>query len=265
MLDATALPPAFVLMFALAMLGWVASVFRRDVSIVDSLWSLFFLAGTVAYAVTSGALGPDAPASSRTWLVLGLVTAWALRLAGYLAWRNANKPEDRRYAAMRSKRGDSFWWRSLYVVFGLQFALAAVIIAPLLVAVGADAPLGWVDAAGVALWVIGFGFETVGDAQLARFKADPANRDRVMDRGLWRFTRHPNYFGEAALWWGYYLLAITAGGAWTVFAPVLMTWLLLKVSGVALLERDIGARRPAYAAYAARTSAFLPRPPGRAA
>ena len=146
----------------------------------------------------------------------------------------------------------------MYLVFGLQAVLAWAIAMPVFAALDGDTPCNLLDVAGVALWITGMLFEGVGDWQLARFKADPANRGRVLDSGLWRYTRHPNYFGEATLWWGFYLLAAAAGAWWTLFAPLVMTIMLLKVSGVSLLEKDIGARRPAYREYAARTSVFIP-------
>ena len=259
MLDLNAVLIAFGAMVALALLGWLGSIVRKDVSVVDSLWSLFFLVGTVVYARVVLASPDDA----RTVLVILLVTVWALRLSVYLTWRNWGEPEDRRYAAMRASRGPSFVWRSVSVVFLLQAVLAGVIALPLFAGVSEFSPLGVWDYAGATLWVVGFTFEAIGDWQLARFKAEPSNKGRVLDSGLWRYTRHPNYFGEATLWWGYYLIAVGAGGAWTVFAPLLMTLLLLKVSGVSLLERDIHERRPAYRLYVQRTNAFVPWIPRR--
>ena len=142
--------------------------------------------------------------------------------------------------------------------------LAAIVAVPLVVGIASPRARSTSSTRiGVALWAFGFAFETIGDWQLARFKGDPANRGRVMDTGLWRYTRHPNYFGEAMLWWGFYVVAAAAGGWWTIFSPLLMTFLLLKVSGVRLLEKDIGERRPAYRDYIARTNAFFPAPPRR--
>ncbi|MDW8374013.1 MAG: DUF1295 domain-containing protein, partial [Planctomycetota bacterium] len=182
-----------------------------------------------------------------------------------LTWRNWGAPEDRRYAAIRARHEPGFAWKSAYLVFGLQALLAAVIGMPLLAALSGGGALGALDCAGLALWLIGFGCETIADWQLARFRAVPENRDKVLEAGLWRYSRHPNYFGEALLWWGFFLFAVAAGAAWTVFAPALMTFLLLKVSGVALLERDIHERRPAYRDYVARTPAFVPWRPRRIA
>jgi len=196
--------------------------------------------------------------------VLLLVGGWALRLSVYLAARNWNAPEDHRYRAIRERNEPGFAWKSIYLVFGLQALLAWLISAPLAASIGSAAALGATGLFGTALVVFGIAFETFADAQLARFKAEPANAGRVMDRGLWRYTRHPNYFGEFCIWWGFYLIAFDAGAWWTLFSPLLMTVLLLKVSGVALLEKDIGERRPAYRDYIARTNAFFPGPPKEA-
>lgn len=255
MLDLHAAGAATAVILALAAAGWVVSLWRRDVSVVDPLWSLFFLLAVLTYRE----LLPKTP---RGDLVLWLVALWALRLAGYLLWRNWGQPEDRRYRKMRERNQPGFWWKSLYLVFGLQAALASVLSLPLWWAVGSHGELGSLDALGVLLWLVGFFFESIADLQLAHFRSINHGTD-VLARGLWRYTRHPNYFGEALLWWGYFLLAAAAGGWWTVFAPLLMTFLLLRVSGVALLEADIGERRPDYRRYIARTSAFLPRAPRR--
>jgi steroid 5-alpha reductase family enzyme len=236
--------------------GWAASLPIRNVSIVDIQWSLMFVIAGATYALTSAA-----PLTARALVVLLLAGVWALRLAVHIAWRNRGQGEDFRYRQIRDRNGPGFEWKSLYLVFGLQAVLAWVISLPLLGAVGSEQPLGWLDAAGVALWLAGFVFEAGGDWQLAKFKADPANRGRVMDRGLWRFTRHPNYFGDFCVWWGFGLIALSAGAWWSLVGPALMSVLLLRVSGVALLERDIGERRPGYREYVRRTNAFFPGPP----
>ena len=230
---------------AVALIAWVVATLRRNAGLVDIFWSLFFLTAAAVYALQAGTLSP----------VLALLALWALRLAGYLAWRNWNAEEDHRYRAIRARNEPGFAWKSLYLVFGLQALLAWLISAPLYAAIASEG-----SAPGVALVLFGIAFEAIADWQLARFRADPASRGQVMDRGLWRYTRHPNYFGECCVWWGFWLIAADAGGAWTVFAPLLMTVLLLRVSGVALLEKDIGERRPAYAEYMRRTNAFIPGP-----
>jgi len=242
-------------MMAAAGLTWLASVAMRNVTIVDSLWSLLFVLGAWTYARVVDLPGP------RVTLLLVLVTAWGLRLALYLSWRNLGHEEDRRYQAIRRRNEPNFAFKSLYLVFGLQAVLAWVISLPLVGAVAVPGPLGPLDYLGAALCVVGLVFEAGGDWQLARFKRDPANAGKVMDRGLWRYTRHPNYFGDFCVWWGFYAIALGAGAWWSFVGPLLMTYLLLKVSGVRLLERDIGRRRPEYAEYVRRTNAFFPGPP----
>ncbi len=241
-----------LVMFAL----WVIGTVRRDVSIVDPFWGAgFVIVASVAWFMNS-------PASPRVLILSSLTTVWGLRLSLFLLWRNRGQGEDRRYAAMRVQRGRRFWWVSLFVVFLLQAGLLWFVSLPIQCAAAQNStiPPGWLDAAGAAVWVVGMFFETVGDWQLARFKMDPSNAGRVMDLGLWQYTRHPNYFGDFCVWWGLYLIA-AAGGAWfTVFSPLLMSFLLLRVSGVRLLERTIADRRPDYAAYVARTNAFFPGP-----
>jgi len=247
--------------FAIAVLTWIMSVAKRDVSIVDSVWSVLILGAAVTYACTLAAPGP------RSALVLGLVTAWAVRLAYYITRRNWGEPEDHRYQAIRKRNEPGFTLKSLYLVFGLQAVLAWIVSLALLAALAGDRPLGPLDAIGAAAFLFGLAFETIGDLQLARFKADAQNRGRVLDTGLWRYTRHPNYFGEFCVWWGAYLIALAAGGIstlWTIVSPLLMSILLMKVSGVALLEKDIGERRPNYRDYIARTNAFFPGIPRNA-
>lgn len=241
---------------ALAMtLLWLLSLPLKDASIVDPFWAPGFLLVTAVYAWGAGAT------TARAWLVLALVALWAVRLGSHLLRRNLRSGEDPRYASMRKEHGDRFWWVSLFIVFWLQAVLLWIISAPLLVAVTSPEPLGPWAVTGTLVFLLGWGMEALADRQLRAFKADPANRGKVLDRGLWRYSRHPNYFGNAVLWWGLWLVAVGAGGAWTVFGPVIMTFLLLKVSGVALLEKDISERRPGYQEYVRRTSAFVPLPP----
>lgn len=252
MLDIAAYGLAFALILFIAVLFWVVSLVRNDVSIVDSLWSLMFLLILSLYMGIFGEHGP------RSWLVLTLVAVWAIRLSVFIAARNHGQPEDLRYQTIRKNNEPNFAFKSLYIVFGLQAVLAGFISMPLLVAASSSSPLTWLDALGVALWLLGMFFEVVGDRQLAKFKSDKSNRGQVLNSGLWRFTRHPNYFGEFTLWWGYFCLALAAGGWWTLLSPLLMAILLLKVSGVALLESTITDRRPAYAEYIRKTNAFFP-------
>ncbi len=239
----------------LAVVAWLYSLARRNVGIVDSLWSLMILASLAAYVIQTGVSG------ARSILVLVLVAIWALRLSLHITVRNHGQPEDRRYQAIRANNEPNFGIKSLYIVFGLQAFLAWFIAMPAVAAAAAPAPLGWIDLVAVLLWAVGMFFEVVGDWQLARFLKNRESDDAVLDSGLWRYSRHPNYFGEALLWWGIFLLAVAGGGWWTALSPILMTFLLLRVSGVALLEKDIAERRPAYRDYILRTSSFVPAPP----
>jgi steroid 5-alpha reductase family enzyme len=246
---------AAVVVAALMTLTWLVSLALRDASVVDIAWGAGFVA--IAWAVAWRA----ETVSARGWLLVGLATVWGLRLSGYLAWRNLGKEEDYRYRELRQRWGDRFPLVSLVVVFGLQGVIMWVVSLPLQAGVPAPGGIGWLAGLGVALWGLGVFFEAVGDLQLARFKADPANRGRVMDRGLWRYTRHPNYFGDFCVWWGMWLVAAEAGAAWTVVGPLVMSVLLMRYSGVGLLERTITSRRPGYAEYMRRTNAFFPGPP----
>jgi len=249
-LAAAALAGAMVLL-------WLVSLLVRDASIVDPCWGLLFvLVAWLAFAVRA-----EAAPEPAALLLPALVTVWGLRLSGYLAWRAWGEDEDFRYRDMRA-RWPAFWLTSLGGVFLLQGALAWVIALPIQLQAPAPAPpLGWLDAAGPLVALAGVAWEATADAQLARFKADPANRGQVCDRGLWGLSRHPNYFGDFVFWWGLYLTALGRGAPWwTVVGPVVMSALLMKVSGVPLLESSIAERRPGYADYAARTNAFFPGP-----
>jgi len=242
-------------MAAGAVACWLLSLAKRDVSIVDSLWPLMFLAGSLVYALAAPAAG------LRTVLIVALATIWALRLFAHITWRNWGEGEDRRYQAIRERNEPGFALKSLYLVFLLQAVLAWLVSLPLLGAANSSTALGVLDYLGVALWGVGFYFEAAGDWQLARFKRDPANHGKVMQQGLWRYTRHPNYFGDFCVWWGFCLIALGAGAWWSVIGPAIMTLLLMKISGVALLESDIVERRPEYQRYMERTNAFFPGRP----
>jgi steroid 5-alpha reductase family enzyme len=242
-----------ILVFMIAL--WLASLAIRNSSVVDIFWGTgFVVVGWIAYFLTpEGYL-------LRKALICGLVTVWGLRLSLHILLRNWGKGEDFRYRAWRDEAGPSWWWRSFFKVFLLQGILMWIIATPLVGAQAAQLPsrLTILDGAGCVFWAIGFFFEAVGDWQLVRFKADPANKGKLMTTGVWRTSRHPNYFGDAAQWWGYYLIAAAAGGYWTIFSPVLMTALLLRVSGVALLERTLKETKPGYREYMESTSAFVP-------
>lgn len=240
-----------------AVLLWLVSVWQRNVNIVDIFWGLGFV--SVAW-ISFGAHGFH-PWPSRSLLAVVLTTIWGIRLAAYLAWRNHGKPEDHRYRAMRERSGDSFWLTSLIYVFGLQALLLWFISLPLQAASASPGPISWLHLPGGILWAAGLMFEALGDYQLMRFKADPSNQGKVFDQGLWRYTRHPNYFGDFLVWWGFYGIAVVAGGWWTLLSPVVMSLFLIRISGAALLERSLTPRVAGYANYVERTSAFFPMPP----
>lgn len=245
---------ALLVILAVGIVSWLFSVIKKDVSFVDSLWPLFFLIAAAIFL-----LGAQ-PLSARGFLVFLLVAIWALRLSIYITARNWGEPEDYRYQAIRANNEPGFAIKSLYIVFGLQGVLAWLVALPLLPAITSDAALTWLDVGAAALWLVGFVFEAGGDYQLAQFKARDDSRGRVLDTGLWRYTRHPNYFGEFCMWWSFYLFAVASGGWWSIASPLLMSFLLLKVSGVAMLEATIGTRRPEYADYIRSTNAFFPGP-----
>ena len=242
-----------ILMFA----TWILSVAIKNASIVDIVWgSGFVVVAWVSYAVADG---DDA----RRLVIALLVTIWGLRLAGYLAKRNIGHGEDYRYRAMRKHWGARFPIVSLVTVFLLQGVLMWIVSIGVQLGQVPETPaFGPIGTMGILVWIVGLAFEAVGDMQLARFKADPANAGKVMDKGLWSLTRHPNYFGDSLVWWGIAIVAAESGlGAWGFVGAAVMNFLLVRVSGVALLEKSLSKRKEGYAEYAARTSAFIPRPP----
>ncbi len=247
--------PSATLLLVYALLLWAASVKLRDASIIDRFWGAGFMLVAWAGLWQSGTPVP------HQLLVAGLVTLWGSRLSLHLTWRNWGTGEDYRYQAMREKHGTSFVWKSLFTVFLLQAFLTWFISLPIQMVfaqpvAGTLPPLAL---AGTAVFFVGFLFEGIGDWQLARFKAAPENAGQVMDTGLWRYTRHPNYFGDAVLWWGLYITALpTPGVGYTFLSPMVMTLFLMKVSGVPLLEKRMAETRPAYAEYAQRTPTFFP-------
>ena len=250
---------ALVIAGAMVLL-WIVSLLIRDVSIVDIFWGLGFVGVAWTTLVVSGSEG------HRGLALVIMTSVWGIRLAAYLAWRNLGKGEDYRYVEMRAARGAAFWWQSLYIIFGFQGLLILVVSLPLVAGIGTygDRGINIVGAVGLGLFAIGLFFETVGDWQLARFKKDPANKGQVMDRGLWRYTRHPNYFGDFLVWWG--IAAVASPDPerlWVLVGPLVMTVMLVRVSGVGLLEKKLRKRRPGYEDYIRRTSAFFPRPPKR--
>lgn len=237
---------------------WAFSTRIRDVSIVDIAWGVDgALIAVVTFFLAQGAL-------PRRLLLTGMAGLWGIRLAFHIGLRKRGKGEDFRYAAMRAEHGDSFPLRSLFTVFLFQALLIWVVTLPVQVAQAPESPPGLtpLDLAGIALWVLGMAIEIVADRQLKGFLAEPGNRGRVMDRGLWRYSRHPNYFGESLIWWGIFLAAAaTTVGRMTFLSPLLLTFLLMRVSGVPLLEEALAERREGYREYMQRTSSFFPWPP----
>ncbi len=246
---------SFVPIAVLALLAWVICTWRRNVGLIDIGWPLFLLAA----GITDALLSPNF--SSAGGAQLAVLLLWSLRLAIHLARRNWSAPEDRRYAAIRARNEPGFWWRSLIYVFLLQAVLAWIVSMPLAAGVGGSTGITPTLRAGMILALFGFAWEAIADGQLARFRQQKSSAGQVLDTGLWRYSRHPNYFGECLVWWGFFVASASANTLWTVISPLLMTVLLLRVSGVSLLERDIGQRRPGYQAYIARTAAFFPRLP----
>lgn len=246
---------------AMMLVLWLVSIRRRDVSIVDPWWSIGFLLVSLRTFFDGGAVGRVAPGKT---LLLVLVATWALRLWLHLLLRARGKPEDPRYQAFRERFGpERYWWVSLFQVFLLQGSLLLVISLPLQVAFASpgEGALAWNHWVGAVLVVVGFLFEAVADWQLQRFRNDPSRRGTVLDSGLWSYSRHPNYFGETVLWWGFWVCSLDAElGVWTVPSPALMTLLLLRVSGVTLLEAQLKQQKPGYRAYVDSTSAFVPWP-----
>jgi steroid 5-alpha reductase family enzyme len=244
---------ALLVLTCMAFFTWIVSLVKRDVSIVDSVWSLFFLAAMLFYYFNPSA---NCPRSSLALILIGI---WSLRLCAYLTWRNWGQPEDRRYQEIRRRNEPNFTLKSLAIIFLFQAVLAWLISLPILPVLKSDQALGLLDALGVVLFLFGLVFESLADWQMSRFKARADSKGQVMDQGLWRYSRHPNYFGEFCVWWGFYLLALSADAwLWLLFSPLLMSFLLMKVSGVPLLEKDLVDRRPAYREYQKRTNCFFP-------
>jgi steroid 5-alpha reductase family enzyme len=246
---------ASLLIWVLVTLLWIWSVIIKNASIVDIFWGFGFVAVNAFYVFMSGDL------TDRKILILILVTIWGLRLAIYLASRNIGKGEDFRYQEFRRKYGEGrYWWVSYFQTFLLQGVLMMIVSLPLLGVSAGNKPgdLILIDYFGILVWLVGFSFEAGGDYQLSRFKRDAGNKGKVLDTGFWRYTRHPNYFGDSAVWWAFAFFSIAAGGYWQVIGSVFMTLLIIRVSGVALLEKSLKDTKPQYREYVRKTSSFFP-------
>jgi len=245
--------------FVMMTIIWLISVAITNVSIIDIFWGF----GFVVLAWTYYLLSDGDP--QRKLLLTVLVTLWGMRLTLHLARRNIGKGEDYRYQNFRKRYGvDSYWWKSFFQAFMLQGTVMVIVAVPILAGQYADEPTGltFLDILGTAVWGVGFLFEAFGDWQLAQFKSNPENKGKVLRSGLWKYTRHPNYFGDAVVWWGYFIIALsTPYGFLSFFGPLIMTFFLLRVSGVALLEKSLHKTKPEYEDYVRCTSAFVPMPP----
>jgi steroid 5-alpha reductase family enzyme len=234
---------------------WIVSILIKNVSIVDLFWGFgFILLAGFYFLRTEGN-------ETRKVILLIIAGIWALRLSIYLTWRNIGKGEDFRYREFRRKYGENrYWWVSFFQTFLLQGILMWLISAPLLGAqyYGQDKSLGFFDFAGIIFWITGICFEAGGDYQLAVFKADPSNKGKVLDKGFWRYTRHPNYFGDSSVWWGFGLICLATGSYIPALGSVLMTALIIKISGVAMLEKSLKENKPEYKEYIEKTSLFIP-------
>ena len=241
---------AIVILFTIL---WAVSLRLENSSIADVAWGPGILAIGLTYYFTSDGV------PLRAMVTLLLLALWAIRLALHLGARLRLVGEDRRYVKWRDEYEESWWWISYFKVFLLQSVIAWVVSLPIYFAVVSLSPasLTIVDILGILLFIAGFGFEALADEQLRRFKADRNNRGKVLTTGVWSYTRHPNYFGECVLWWGFGLIGLATGGIPGLLGPVVLTYLLLYISGVTLLESTL-REKPGYSEYAGRTPAFLP-------
>jgi len=233
---------------------YLLAQWKRDNSIVDIFWGMGFCFVAVGLFIVTG------ESTTRQWVILAMILLWGVRLAVHIAGRNKGKGEDFRYAQWRKTWGKSQWWRSFFQVFALQGVIMWLVSMPVILILSQqNTPLGIIDYAGIALWLFGFFFEAVSDHQLNQFKRNPANTGRIIQSGLWQYSRHPNYFGEITMWWGIFLLALQMDGwYWAVISPVLITWLISGVSGVPLLEKKY-QDNPEFKAYAERVPVLIPK------
>ena len=245
----------FLAIMTMMTLLWIVSIFLKNVSIVDPFWGIGFIVASISYYLNTSGHG------TRKELVVALVIIWGLRLSIYLGWRNKGKSEDFRYQQFRKDYGaHRYWWFSFFQVFLLQGVLCWLISAPLLATMyyAPEGDLNFLDYTALAIWIIGFIFEAGGDFQLARFKSNPTNKGKILQTGLWKYTRHPNYFGDATIWWAFGIFSLAVGSFIPLLSSILMTWLIVKISGVSLLERALKDTKPKYKEYIQKTNAFFP-------
>jgi len=242
-----------LVILAYVTLIWIISLIKKDAGIMDVFWGLGFVIVTSSYWAFA------ATTTLQAQLLLALVFIWGLRLTLHIGLRNAGEPEDARYANWRQQHGERWWWYSYLHVFLLQGSVMWIVSIPILMGLQAQTALGLIDYIGLLLFAVGFLFEAVGDWQLRQFKKNPENKGKVLRSGLWGMTRHPNYFGEALLWWGFTLIALEMTTVWILISPMLMTWLLMRVSGVKMLDELLIRTKPDYAEYIQNTNAFFPR------
>lgn len=235
---------------------WGVSVVIKDASIVDRFWGILFILQLVGYTVYSPELDP------RAMIVFLLTTLWGLRLSIYIHIRNKGTGEDYRYKEMREEHGEKkFWWYSFFSIFLLQGVLSQLFAVPslLIFSENNSSSLNWLDYAGIGVWVFGFLFESIADYQLYTFKQKPGTKGKLLTSGLWRYSRHPNYFGECVLWWGFFLISLNyTYGVYSIFSPILMMLFIYNISGVKLLEKDLSDKKPEYKDYIKSTPAFFP-------
>ncbi len=248
----------FLVTMAILTLMWAFTLYIKDSSIIDIYWGFGYVLLSAYYLY---ALGEEYH-TTRNFVFAGLVSIWGMRLTIYLGIRNIGKGEDYRYVEMRNEAGKNWWWVSYLRVFLLQGVLLWCISSVFVPALMVTGGFAITDFIGIAFWALGFYFEAVGDSQLKQFKKNPANKGKVMNQGLWRYTRHPNYFGDSMIWVGFYCFALAYHNGFLWFlCPLLMTFLLVRISGAAMLENGLTKTKPKYAEYIRRTSGFIPMPP----
>ncbi|MFA8450030.1 MAG: DUF1295 domain-containing protein [Bacteroidales bacterium] len=244
----------FIGILILSIILWIISIPLKNVSIVDPFWGIFFVVAGIIYNIPS-------PHNPQGNLILILLCIWAFRLFLHLIIRNGTKKEDYRYQNFRKRYGKKYWWKSLFQTFILQAFLAWVISIPIFISQIVIERFYILDYFAILLWLVGFAFESISDLQLSEFKKNKQNKGKVLNTGLWKYSRHPNYFGNACIWWAFGLFALDYNTIFVLISPIIMTILLMKVSGVSLLEKDLMKNKKGYSYYIQTTNSFFPWPP----